>query len=101
MKRPSTVSNPLLRLLAKAVRRGAALVVCAGILCLARPASAALLTIVAPKEASARETLAAREVMRYFYLRTGVIAPVVAALKPSGNEAIVVSRKDRLLVSAV
>ena len=84
-----------------AVRRGAALVVCAGMLWLASAVSAAPLTIVSPKEGSAREVLAAHEVMRYYYLRTGVVAPVVAGRKPPKGEAIVVSRKDRPLVSGV
>ena len=83
------------------VRHGAVLVVCAGILWFSRPASAAPLTIVTPEEASARETLAAREVMRYFYLRTGVVAPVITAHKPPRGETIVVARKDRPPVSAV
>src|ERR1017187_5723786 len=68
------------------VRHGAVLVVCAGILWFSSPASAAPLTIVTPEEASARETLAAREVMRYFYLRTGVVAPVITAPKPPRGE---------------
>ena len=34
-------------------------------------------TIVSPENASPLEKLAAREVRRYFYLRTGELAPVV------------------------
>ena len=83
------------------VRRGAGPIVCAGVLWLAIAAAAAQVTIVAPKAGSARETLAAREVMRYYYLRTGVVAPVVAAVKAPSAEAVVVARKDRPVVTAV
>ncbi|MBI5385680.1 MAG: hypothetical protein HZA90_13460 [Verrucomicrobia bacterium] len=65
-------------------------------------AAAADLAIVSPRGATAMETLAAREVRRYVYLRTGRLLPIVQAeneLAAAG--VIVVAQKDRPVVSAV
>ena len=60
------------------------------------------LVIVTPRGASAMETLAAREVRRYVYLRTGLLVPVVEVQDTlPGKAAVVVARKDRAIVSAV
>ena len=56
--------------------------------------------IVSPREASWMEQLAAREVRRYIYLRTGRLLPMMTEPKgalPGGN-LILVARKDRSLV---
>jgi hypothetical protein len=61
----------------------------------ARPA-----IIVSPREASWMEKLAAREVRRYVYLRTGRLLPMMtqpAGELPKGN-LILVARKDRPLI---
>jgi hypothetical protein len=50
--------------------------------------------IVCAKDASPMETLAAREVRRYFYLRTGYLLPITQAMHVPD---IVVARKDRPL----
>ena len=57
-------------------------------------------TIVSPRQASPVETLAAHEVRRYFYLRTGELAEIVVADQPPAGDAIVVARKDRPLASS-
>ena len=44
-------------------------------LAVAMPAST--MAVVAPRDASAQETLAAREVRRYLYLRTGRLARIL------------------------
>ena len=72
----------------------------AGALWRSGPALAEPLSIVVPTDGSARERLAALEVRRYFYLRTGVLAPVTATLQPPRAEAIVVAGKDRALAAA-
>ena len=56
-------------------------------------ASRADLTIVTPPKPSALETLAAREVRRYVYVRTGSLLPIVAAPAVPAGEAIVVASK--------
>lgn len=56
-------------------------------------------TIISPENASALETLAAREVRRYFYVRTGELLPIVTASQLPAGEAIVVARKDRPLAA--
>ena len=68
-------------------------------LCLAA-ASFAETTIVSPPKASPLETLAAREVRRYFYLRTGQLLPIVTTNRLPAGDTIVVARKDRPLVPA-
>ena len=64
---------------------------------LAETAVQAGMSIVAPVSASPLEQLAAREVRRYIYLRTGQLLPVVqdAAAPVAGN--IVIARQDRPL----
>ena len=53
---------------------------------------------MSPQAASPLEGLAAREVRRYFYVRTGVLLPIVAQ---SDAPQIVVARRDRPLVRAL
>jgi hypothetical protein len=82
--------------------------ICIALWCLgSTPAASAGSTqsaiIVSPQGASAMEQLAAREVRRYVYLRTGRLLPMVT--ESSGSlaepELIVVARKDRPLVRAI
>ena len=58
-------------------------------------------TIVSPRDASWAEQLAAHEVRRYIYLRTGLLLPMMTEagrpLLPKGN-FILVGRKDRPLI---
>ena len=56
--------------------------------------------IVSPRNASALESLAAREVRRYFYLRTGHLLPIVTAGAKLEGAAVIVARKDRPIASA-
>jgi hypothetical protein len=62
-------------------------------------ASRADLTIVTPPKPSAMETLAAREVRRYLYVRTGTLLPIVAAPAAPVGEAIVVASKGHAPVA--
>jgi hypothetical protein len=59
-------------------------------------------TIVSPRDASWMEQLAAREVRRYVYLRTGRLLPMMTEPKGTipGGDLILVARKDRPLVRA-
>ena len=58
--------------------------------------------IVAPEGATFAETLAARELRRYVYLRTGQLLPVVPAAERVPERAtIVVAGKDRPIARAV
>ena len=60
------------------------------------------LVIVSPQGATVMETVAAREIRRYVYLRTGLLVPIVEAQdKLPGKAAVVVAQKDRPIVSAV
>jgi hypothetical protein len=54
--------------------------------------------IITAKNPSALETLAAKEVRRYLYLRTGILAPIEirAGLKPARRDTVVVLAKSRL-----
>ncbi|MGB2755551.1 MAG: malectin domain-containing carbohydrate-binding protein [Phycisphaerae bacterium] len=65
----------------------------------AAPADAPPCTIVVPKGASYAETLAAKEVRRYVYLRTARLLPIVEGVKtlPEGGDLIVVATEDRRL----
>ncbi len=55
--------------------------------------------IIQPREGSWAETLAAKEVRRYIYLRTGQVLPIQATDQaPSDRSAIVIARKDRLVL---
>lgn len=69
------------------------------------PAPAALraadsATIVSPAGASVLERLAAAEVRRYVYVRTGALLPLAPAL-PAAGDAIVVAAKDNAAVSGL
>lgn len=71
---------------------------------LSAPAQAAgpEVAIVSPREATSLEKLAAREVRRYAYLRTGHLFPIIEAdANFQAPAAIVVARKDRRIVSTV
>ncbi len=58
--------------------------------------AASTFCIVSPERASALETLAAREVQRYVYLRTGELLSISQPRRAMRqSEAIVVARKDR------
>ncbi len=59
-------------------------------------------SIVRPPGAGFREALAAREIRRYAYLRTGRLLPILPADEPPGRgDVIVVARKDRPLARAL
>jgi hypothetical protein len=60
------------------------------------------ITIVEPQKAELPERLAAREIRRYLYLRTGALVPIAAARseRPSGP-SIIIGHKDQPVVSAV
>jgi len=64
--------------------------------------AAEAITIVAPQEAETAEHLAAREIRRYLYLRTGTLVPIVTAAgeRPAGT-CIVLGHKDRPVVGAL
>ncbi len=53
--------------------------------------------IVSPAGATYAEALAAREVRRYVYLRTGRLLPIVEGAKaaPGGSDLVIVAAKDR------
>jgi hypothetical protein len=59
------------------------------------------IAIVMPEKATLPERLAAREIRRYLYLRTGTLVPLVAAnsVKPSGQN-IIIGVKDQLILTA-
>lgn len=58
------------------------------------------LRIVLPQDASYMETLAANEICRYVYLRTGALASIVTEPPSSvDSDSIVITRKDRSLAS--
>ncbi len=56
--------------------------------------------IAISRSASGLETLAAREVSRYLYLRTGVMPKIAQTDGPTRGPAIVIARKDRDLTRA-
>ncbi|NQU24318.1 MAG: hypothetical protein HQ567_23800 [Candidatus Nealsonbacteria bacterium] len=59
--------------------------------CCAKPQAA----VVCPAEPTAQESLAAREIRRYVYLRTGELLPIV---QKAEGDAIIVARQDRPIV---
>jgi hypothetical protein len=60
-------------------------------------------TIVSPLDATAAENLAAKEIHRYLYLRTGKLLPIVLSKNklPSKTSLIVVGQKDHPAVKAL
>ncbi|UCG59702.1 MAG: hypothetical protein JSU70_09325 [Phycisphaerales bacterium] len=60
-------------------------------------ATAEAVTIVCPQNAAMPERLAAKEIRRYLYLRTGKLLPIVSAQSelPSRTSLIVVAEKDQ------
>ena len=60
-------------------------------------------TVVAPRNAGPRVALAAREVRRYLYLRTGALARIARAdaLPASGDLVVIATRGARLLPASV
>lgn len=63
-------------------------------------AAAVAVIIVSPKGATFSESLAAKEVRRYLYLRTGKLLPVVQSGKslPCNGSLIVIGQKDRDII---
>ncbi|MHC4505281.1 MAG: malectin domain-containing carbohydrate-binding protein, partial [Planctomycetota bacterium] len=61
----------------------------------AQAASPTRLRIVRPRDASALEALAAKEIRRYFYLRTGELLSIDEGTSAGASGAIVVGSKDR------
>jgi hypothetical protein len=59
------------------------------------------LSIVSAKDVTPLETLATREIYRYVYLRTGVLASSVTDKAMPSHDCIVVARKDRPLVASI
>lgn len=59
--------------------------------------------IVSPSDATTAEYLAAQEVRRYVYLRTGKLLPIVRSGKnlPSKTSLIIVGQKDRPAIRAI
>ncbi len=57
-------------------------------------AAAESITVVEPQQAGLPERLAAREVRRYLYLRTGQVLPIVASewQRPLGRSIVVAHR---------
>jgi hypothetical protein len=66
-------------------------------------ADVSTITIVSPSGAATAEYLAAQEVRRYVYLRTGKLLPIVRSDKnlPSSASLIVVGQKDRPAVKGI
>jgi len=60
-------------------------------------------TIVYPSDASLSERLAAKEIRRYLYLRTGKVLPMVEGDRklPPTNGLIIIGRKDRNIVRII
>ena len=56
--------------------------------------SAQTLTVVESPEASPREHLAARELQRYLYLRTGELAALSTEVPEAGGAVLVLRRED-------
>ncbi len=82
----------------KTRKAGAFLLVCFALLSASCADSRKALIIVRPKKASSLERLAAREIRRYIYVRTGRLFPI----KPkddlnAGKPAVVVSQKEHFL----
>ncbi len=64
-----------------------------------RAFAATTATILEPRNASWAESLAAREVRRYLYLRTTQLLPIEAADRaPANKSVLVVARKDRTML---
>jgi hypothetical protein len=63
--------------------------------CVRNGAAPRNLKIFRPEQSSPRQALAAREIRRYFYLRTGSLIPVVATDRiPAGAAGFAIARKD-------
>ena len=75
---------------------------CGLVVATARAESAAPVAVVCDQEASAAEKLAAKEVRRYVYLRTGTLLPIVHQ-SPAADQGglIVLGTKDRAAVQAL
>ena len=63
------------------------------------PGAFGAVSIVLGPQPSEIESLAAREVRRYFYVRTGELVPIVLATTPPAGDVIVIGRKDRPLTA--
>lgn len=73
-----------------------------GLLCwlLAAGSLYAQVSVVRPGQASYAERLAAREVRRYLYLRTGQWLEITVDQGPAEGQRVIVGRKDRPMVQA-
>jgi hypothetical protein len=60
-------------------------------------------TIVSPKDATETERLAAKEIRRYLYLRTGKLLPIVRSGRklPSKTDVVVVGQKNQPAIKAL
>ncbi len=60
------------------------------------------ITIVEPQKAELPERLAAREIRRYLYLRTGELVPIVAAdNERSAGRSIIIGHKDQPIINSM
>ncbi len=66
-----------------------------------RAQSATPMAVLGDKAASAAEKLAAKEVRRYWYLRTGTLLPIVQESPAAQGGLIVLGTKDRPVVQAL
>ena len=58
-----------------------------------------MVTIISPQDATVTERLAAKEIRRYLYLRTGKLLPIIQSNKlPSKTNLVLVGQKDRSVV---
>ncbi|MHB1456889.1 MAG: hypothetical protein ACYC0V_08255, partial [Armatimonadota bacterium] len=60
-------------------------------------AAQSAITILSPRDASKMETLAASEVLRYTYLRTGAMPKIVTSGKQIPDQSIIVMRKGHFI----
>jgi len=64
-------------------------------------AAAESITVVGPQRATLPEQLAAKEIRRYLYLRTGQLVPLVSSSQRPAGKSIVVGQKDQPVIKAV
>jgi len=77
------------------------LLLACGVFAPAVGSAAEAITIIEPQKAEPLERLAAREIRRYLYLRTGELVPIVRANseRPSGR-SIIIGHKDQPMINA-
>jgi hypothetical protein len=59
------------------------------------------ITVVGPQQASVPEQLAAKEIRRYLYLRTGQLVPIVSSSQQPAGKCIIVAEKSQPVIAAV